>query len=77
MRFLNISNETLGFKQFKVNEAVTDLGSGSGTVVNDSANMILEPIADPMTGELLYIENRAAVVRASGQTEDIKIVIQM
>lgn len=71
------SNETLGFKQFKVNEAVTDLGSGSGTVVNDSANMILEPIADPMTGELLYIENRAAVVRASGQTEDIKIVIQM
>jgi hypothetical protein len=71
------SNETLGFKQFQVNEAITDLGSGSGTVVNDSANMILEPIADPMTGELLYIENRTAVVRASGQTEDIKIVIQM
>ena len=71
------SNETLGFKQFQVNEAITDLGSGSGTVVNDSATMILEPIADPMTGELLYIENRTAVVRASGQTEDIKIVIQM
>ena len=69
--------ESLGFKQFKVNEAIADAGSGSGTSVTDSADLILEPVADPMTGELLYIENRAAVLRATGQTEDIKIVIQM
>ena len=69
--------ESLGFAQFKVGEAIADAGSGSGTSVTDSADLILEPIADPMTGELLYIENRAAVLRATGQTEDIKIVIQM
>ncbi len=33
--------------------------------------------ADPHTGQLLYIENRAAISRTSTQTEDIKIVITM
>ena len=29
------------------------------------------------TGEVLYIDNRAAVTRSADQTEDIKIVIQI
>jgi len=29
------------------------------------------------TGEVLYIENRAPVIRASEQTEDIKVVISL
>ena len=32
---------------------------------------------DPYSGELLYIDNRSAVTRASDQTEDLKIVIQV
>ena len=70
-------NETTGFGQWSVGEGVEDDASGTGTLVADSASYILEPVADPFTGELLYIENRAAVVRASSQTEDIKIVLQM
>lgn len=70
-------NETTGFGQWTVGEGVEDDASGTGTLVTDSASYILEPVADPFTGELLYIENRAAVVRTSSQTEDIKIVLQM
>lgn len=70
-------NETTGFGKWTVGEGVEDDGAGTGTLVTDSADYILEPIADPFTGKLLYIENRAAVLRASAQTEDIKIVLQM
>jgi hypothetical protein len=70
-------NETTGFGLWTVGEGVEDDASGTGTLVTDSASYILEPVADPFTGKLLYIENRAAVVRASSQTEDIKIVLQM
>ena len=29
------------------------------------------------SGDIYYLENRAAVVRSSAQTEDIKVVIQI
>ena len=32
---------------------------------------------NPFTGDLLYIDNRAAITRSAEQTEDIKIVIQV
>jgi hypothetical protein len=32
---------------------------------------------DPLSGDVLYIDNRAAVSRSAEQTEDIKIVIQL
>lgn len=70
-------NETTGFGKWTVGETVEDDATGTGTLSSDSADYILEPIADPMSGKLLYVENRAAVARASNQTEDIKIVLQM
>jgi hypothetical protein len=69
-------NETTGFGLWTTGEGIEDDASGTGTLVTDPASYILEPVADPFTGELLYVENRAAVARASAQTEDIKIVIQ-
>ena len=69
--------EATGFGQWSVGETVQDDATGTGTLSSDSADYILEPIADPNTGQLLYIENRAAVVRATNQTEDIKIVLRM
>ena len=70
-------NETTGFGQYIPGEVVEDDATGSSTLNSNADDYVLEPIADPMTGELLYIENRAAVARASNQTEDIKIVLQM
>ena len=70
-------NEATGFGQWIAGEAIEDDATGAGTLVTSTTDYILEPVADPFTGKLLYIENRAAVVRASNQTEDIKIVLQM
>lgn len=65
--------EATGFTAFTAGETVTETnGSGTGTL--DSAQ-----VADVnlTSGEVLYIENRAAISRAADQTEDIKIVIQL
>ena len=32
---------------------------------------------DKLSGEILYIENRAPVTRSANQTEDIKVVITL
>ena len=65
--------ETTGFASFLAGETVTEVdGSGTGTL--DSAQVA---DIDFTSGEILYIENRAAIARATDQTEDIKIVIQL
>ena len=37
----------------------------------------IEPKVDKYSGDLMYIENRAAVTRAADQTEDIKVIIEI
>ena len=68
-------NDSTGFKSFIAGETV----SGGGTSATlDSANGFLKNgDVDKMSGEILYIENRAPVVRAANQTEDIKVVITL
>lgn len=63
------SNNVAG--DFQDGETITSSGSGSATL--DSA--VQHSIVDNHSGDLLYIENRARVVRASAQTEDLKIII--
>ena len=64
--------EATGFKSFSDGEAATETGgSGSGTIDSAAPNSTI----DKFSGDLLYIENRAAVTRASSQTEDIKVII--
>ena len=68
--------EETGFTAFQGGEAVTETdGSGSGTL--DSAGTFDSGDIDFLSGEVLYIENRAAITRSADQTEDIKIVIQL
>jgi hypothetical protein len=69
-------NETTGFVAFQVGETITGSLGGSGTIstLGDSAGA---RDVDPMTGDLLYIDNRAAVTRTESQTEDLKIVITL
>lgn len=65
--------EATGFIAFTAGETVNEVdGSGTGTL--DSAQTA---DIDLNSGEILYIENRAAISRAVDQTEDIKIVIQL
>ena len=54
-------------------ETVTWTSPGSGTA---TLTAITAGEMEPMTGEIIYIENRAPVTRASDQTEDIKLIIE-
>lgn len=65
-------NENTGFTSFIDGEPLTESdGSGSGTI--DSAT--LHGTVDNFSGEMLYVENRARVIRSTSQTEDIKVII--
>lgn len=74
-------NETTGFTSFSEGEVVSEInGSGSGTL--DSAGVDSNGLADsvgdanPFSGTILYIDNRAAIERSVDQTEDLKAVIR-
>lgn len=66
--------ETTGFIAFDSSAITSSPGGGSATVIQlgDSANA---REVDHLTGDILYIDNRAAVQRSSSQTEDLKVVI--
>lgn len=65
-------NENSGFGVFIDGELVEE-SDGSGTGTSDSAD--LHSIVDAHSGEMLYIENRARVIRDAAQQEDIKVII--
>lgn len=65
-------NGTTGFVAFDSAESVT-APSASGTIIAYNT----APDVDRYSGEIVYLENRAAVTRAENQSEDIKIIIQL
>lgn len=68
--------EDTGFVAFTGGESITEVdGSGTGTL--DSDGTFGDGAIDFNSGEVLYVENRAAISRSTDQTEDIKIVIQL
>ena len=64
-------NEKTQNGNFTDGEALSGSLGASGTV--DSGNLFGS--IDIYSGDLLYIENRARIVRSSAQTEDIKIIL--
>ena len=64
-------NEKTTNGTFTDGETLSGNLGGTGTI--DSGNLFSE--VDIYSGDLLYIENRARIVRSSAQTEDIKIII--
>lgn len=67
-------NENTGFVSFADGELLEE-SDGSGVGLIDSGD--LHSIVDPHSGEILYIENRARVIRNSAQQEDIKVIISV
>jgi len=65
-------NSRTGFNKFPSSGNITASG-GTQTIQSAETNST----ADRNTGDLLYIENRAAVLRTGSQTEDIKVIITM
>ena len=71
--------EDTGYGDFVSGESITETnGNGAGTLTTTASLLpFIEPEIDTRDGEILYIDNRASVTRASDQTEDIKVVIQI
>ena len=64
--------DSTGYVAFIDGEILQEL-NGAGDGVIDSA--LIKPKYDKETGDILYIDNRAAVLRDPTQTEDVKIII--
>lgn len=75
-------NELTGFANFQEGEQITeDDGSGDGLLAaaGDDADSDAYVYGDinPHSGEIVFIDNRAAIDRSDDQTEDVKIIIQL
>ena len=68
--------EETGFTPFQASETVTEV-SGNGEATISVVEALNSRDLAPLTSEVLYIDNRAAVTRSADATEDIKIVIQL
>lgn len=64
---------TTGYLSFQDGEIIEET-NGAGEGIIDSA--LIPAVVDNQSGDLLYIDNRAAVQRSTSQAEDIKIIIQ-
>ena len=69
-------NEATGFLAFQDGEIINEQNA-AGEATIDSAIVPGARDVDPATGQILYIDNRAAVTRSEDATEDIKIIIQL
>lgn len=63
-------NDSSGFGIFNVGQTLTSAAASSTIQIGDTDSAI-----DRYSGELLYIENRASVLRDAAQQEDIKVII--
>ena len=70
--------ETTGFRNFQIGETLSATNL-TGAVTTGSAVLASFDSAtvNKYSGEVLYIDNRAAITRSAGETQDIKIVIQL
>jgi len=68
--------DVTGFDTFVDGETLTGSGTSSGAVSATAGSADNAAEVDKYTGNILYVENRVGVSRATGQTEDIKMVAQ-
>lgn len=63
-------NDSTGFSVF---DSAATISDGLATVSVDSAN--ISAAVNPYSGDLLYIDQRAKILRADAQQEDIKVIV--
>jgi len=65
--------DSTGYTPFGIGDTLTDEQGNTGTV---NAAPAVEDLINT-SGDILYIENRAPVIRDASQTEDIKVVVTL
>ena len=65
---------------FKLASGFTGVSAATATFTYSGGSAVLSNVANGAmqigSGDVIYIENRAPVARASDQTEDIKLIIE-
>jgi len=77
-----IQDSDTQFGAFTEGESISETnGSGAGVLeaagVDGDAYAYVNGDVDFSSGEVMYIDNRAAIQRSADQTEDVKIIIQL
>ena len=67
-------NYKTGWAAFEIGESIAN-GNGSGAVTGVIATKI-DPQIDPQSGEIIFIENRAKIVRSSTSREELRVIIE-
>ena len=73
-------SEATGFASFNEGEPVTGGGSTATLLASGSdadSDAFYDDDVNRFSGDILYVENRAAVARTADQTEDIKVIITL
>ena len=63
-------NDSSGFGEFSDGATISD---GINSITVDKGNE--KSLVNPYTGDLIYIENRAKILRDAAQQEDIKVIV--
>ena len=67
-------NDKTGYRDFQLGQTFTAATGGGGTI--SAIGGLLDPEVQPFTGNVLFLENRAAINRSASQIEDIKVIIE-
>ena len=74
--YLPYPNEAGNFVAFANGNTITSATSTAHGTLKASAALVAEEVARH-SGDIIYLENRGAVSRASDQIEDIKLIVEM
>lgn len=64
-------NDKTGYVAFTVGMTITGATAGSGSI-----GSLGNPESDRFSGEVMFIENRASIIRSASQLEDIKMILE-
>ena len=74
--YLPYPNEAGNFVVFANSDVITSATSTAHGTLKSSSAIVNEEVARH-SGDIIYLENRGAVSRASDQIEDIKLIVEM
>jgi hypothetical protein len=73
IRYVQLRTENTDGALFETSESITG-GTSSATA---TVATLTDPEVQPDSGDIIYVENRRPINRASDQIEDIKIIVEM
>lgn len=71
-------NDVTGYRNFISGETLSSQNLAGATITGSAVlDSDVSGLVNRKTGDVLYIDNRASIVRSANETQDIKVVIQL